>query len=480
MKREFIIRQFRNIGVDYPEKLLLNQFDEQYEFGSLVAIIGQNNTGKSNLLQAISHFNKDFYNENQSTEISLTFTLNNGETITKIVYSTGHFDLQTKFELNNIPISESDVNELNIHPTIKRQVNHINIYEYNEKDFINFTNQDFKIRTNRITQSSLLKCLFYDNPAFLQEFTGCDFGSKVETTKYLKEANHCLVTIMEKFNDLFFNNQYSFSLKIELQADYLNLILVENDKQVSFDEQSVGFKWFFKFVLNLSSPSFFEKGDIILIDEPAVNLHIRSILQLQKYLREFAIENGVTIVFSTHSPFLLNIHYLDEIRIMSKIENRAHISNFFYALNEEDTNVVQFIEEAITSDRNLIKEKYSKYIFVENVFDYVVLSYFNTHLNFTDKLSFLPFNGFHKTPDLLLKHIVSIDEKPVFLLTDSVYSRYLKSHQHIKVYSLDQSFRNEKFYQEIIYNRYKYDIKHTGVLSVYYIKELFKQMIENF
>ncbi len=66
-KRVLKLHQFRNLGKNSPVKLLLNSsFDEKH--GGLVVLVGENNVGKSNVLEALTIFNDlesflDFYKE---------------------------------------------------------------------------------------------------------------------------------------------------------------------------------------------------------------------------------------------------------------------------------------------------------------------------------------------------------------------------------------------------------------------------------
>ncbi len=55
-KRVLKLHQFRNLGRKSPTELLLNSsFDEKH--GGLVVLVGENNVGKSNVLEALKIFN---------------------------------------------------------------------------------------------------------------------------------------------------------------------------------------------------------------------------------------------------------------------------------------------------------------------------------------------------------------------------------------------------------------------------------------
>ncbi|WP_079328148.1 AAA family ATPase, partial [Helicobacter pylori] len=55
-RRVLKLHQFRNLGKNSPTELLLNSsFDEKH--GGLVVLVGENNVGKSNVLEALKIFN---------------------------------------------------------------------------------------------------------------------------------------------------------------------------------------------------------------------------------------------------------------------------------------------------------------------------------------------------------------------------------------------------------------------------------------
>ncbi len=57
-KRVLKLHHFRNLGRKSPAKLLLNSSFESFEkHGGLVILVGENNVGKSNVLEALTIFN---------------------------------------------------------------------------------------------------------------------------------------------------------------------------------------------------------------------------------------------------------------------------------------------------------------------------------------------------------------------------------------------------------------------------------------
>ena len=70
MKRVLKIDKFRNIGLDETQQLVLNQSMEKGKMGNLVVLIGANNSGKSNVLDALYALNnKKLEKRDQTTYV---------------------------------------------------------------------------------------------------------------------------------------------------------------------------------------------------------------------------------------------------------------------------------------------------------------------------------------------------------------------------------------------------------------------------
>ncbi|QQW65671.1 ATP-binding protein [Helicobacter pylori] len=90
-KRVLKLHQFRNLGKNLPTELLLNSNFEKH--GGLVILVGENNVGKSNILEALKAFNdtdiklcneNDYFKTHESKEATLSLeeeTIRNNETI---------------------------------------------------------------------------------------------------------------------------------------------------------------------------------------------------------------------------------------------------------------------------------------------------------------------------------------------------------------------------------------------------------------
>jgi len=238
-------------------------------------------------------------------------------------------------------------------------------------------------------------------------------------TTFTRELNEDVdKRITEKFNRLYMcgdSEKYKFEFKAS--PEEFSLEIYHGGRPIDLDKQSTGFRWFFDFYFNFISKGNLVHGDIIVMDEPATSLHISGQMELRKYLKDFAKRLGLTFVISTHSPFLLDCDYLDEIRLLHINENgHAHIDNKFSVIADYDgVNTLDPILKALTVGRHILIDPGQKVIFVEGITDYNYLTAFKLiNAPLYDKLTFLPVNGI-KRPDII-EALLRIDKAPILLV----------------------------------------------------------------
>ena len=70
MERALYISKFRNIGFEKDERIVLNNSIEKGKMGNLVIIVGANNSGKSNVLSALTAFANNQISDRDITNLS--------------------------------------------------------------------------------------------------------------------------------------------------------------------------------------------------------------------------------------------------------------------------------------------------------------------------------------------------------------------------------------------------------------------------
>ncbi|MBT1542610.1 ATP-dependent nuclease [Curtobacterium poinsettiae] len=103
-------------------------------------------------------------------------------------------------------------------------------------------------------------------------------------------------------------------------------IRVENQRHrvtVPFDERSRGFVWFFSFLAYFSQIE--AQSDhplILLLDEPGINLHASAQADLLRFIDD-RLAPKHQVIFSTHSPFMINPQKLERVRTVVDVDNEG-------------------------------------------------------------------------------------------------------------------------------------------------------------
>ena len=209
------------------------------------------------------------------------------------------------------------------------------------------------------------------------------------------EMNRKLNKLNQTFNNSYcFSkdaNEYKFSIIFE--TTNISFSLTQNGHVVSLDEQSTGFRYFFDMFFNILANDELLAGDIVLIDEPAICMHPESQKVIRQLLKEYGEKNGITFIYSTVSPFMSDLDYLDDLIVIEKEEKVSMIRNKFIEYNDDD--LIKPIEESFTMDRVNYLHPANNTVFVEGVTDYNILVAFKKHLDNED-ITIIPVNGIAK------------------------------------------------------------------------------------
>ena len=290
--------------------------------------------------------------------------------------------------------SISDEDFINNNPYYSRNLSYEpNCYNANEAREIK--SSEFEISVGEIGYSefftALLRAIEMPKENVINAY---DNLKKDNHRKHLDELqgqiNDSLENISEIFNQFYVTDaQYSF--KMELERENIRFFIYRGNDVMVLDKQSVGFRYFFNLFIYLYSCSL-KPGDIIVMDEPATNLHISAQKELRVFLKEIARCWDITIVLATHSPFLIDLDHLDELRIIENKDNIVRIHNTFTAVNYGDPDSLLPIKEALTVENHILVNPKKTVVFVEGITDYNYLTAFKLLFKNED-IIFVPING---------------------------------------------------------------------------------------
>lgn len=165
------------------------------------------------------------------------------------------------------------------------------------------------------------------------------------------------------------------------------------------EQRSKGFQWFLSFYLRLTAQK--HNYNIILIDEPGLYLHAKAQRDVLKVLESIA-QAKTTVIFSTHSPYLIDVNRLDRIRLVMKKENGSLIENKIH--KNADAETLTPIIAAIGMDlqshftgvkkHNAVLEGISDYYYLQALKDLIPKSKL-------PDINFIPCVGATKIPQII-------------------------------------------------------------------------------
>lgn len=100
---------------------------------------------------------------------------------------------------------------------------------------------------------------------------------------------------------------------------YASFMVSDGEHKYEISERSLGFRWFFSFLLFTAFKGTNKKSTLLIFDEPAANLHAKAQAELLENFEKIAT-NGTKIIYSTHSHHMINPRWLGGAYI---IENTA-------------------------------------------------------------------------------------------------------------------------------------------------------------
>ena len=201
-----------------------------------------------------------------------------------------------------------------------------------------------------------------------------DFIAELEAT-----SNNITDKLLE-----YWNTNQNLEIKFEIQtkentsngiSEKFLQIRIRNTKHrvtLPLKNRSKGFIWFFSFLVWFSKVQ--EKENlIILLDEPGLNLHAEAQSDLLEYIDKELLQK-YQVIYTTHSPFMIESDKLDEVRTVYDSNNSKVGSVISNALEEKDQGTLFPLQAAL--GYNLAQNLYisDKNLLVEGVADLMYLT----------------------------------------------------------------------------------------------------------
>lgn len=222
-------------------------------------------------------------------------------------------------------------------------------------------------------------------------------------------------TVFESWNRIFGRGpaaqEVEFVPDQDLKAPAVALRLKGPDGYYNLAERSLGFRWFFMFLMMTSFYKNEENGQrsLFLLDEPASNLHSSAQAELLKSFE--TLLDRCALVYTTHSHHLIDVRWLDSAFVVKNagigtvdfatylalpMDARTSISatpyRRFVADHPDQTSYFQPVLDLLDY-RPSVLEPVPDVVLVEGKSDFYLLRYLQEVLDLNTDLRFVPGTG---------------------------------------------------------------------------------------
>jgi len=134
------------------------------------------------------------------------------------------------------------------------------------------------------------------------------------------KCNAASIDISQKFATWW--KQRRHSIRYDVDGDFFRIWVTDDRRpnvELELESRSAGFQWFFSFYLVFLVES--EDGyrdAVLLLDEPGLQLHPTAQQELIAFFEELSKKNQ--LVYTTHSPFLIDGEHLERVRPVTEDE----------------------------------------------------------------------------------------------------------------------------------------------------------------
>jgi len=159
-------------------------------------------------------------------------------------------------------------------------------------------------------------------------------GFKSSPSKLIKFLNTASKNLTQRLNPSWKGEAINVELRLN-PGNILSVVLsdVHKDGTITntglLNRRAEGFKWTFSFIVNFAAETQRSelKEAILLLDEPARNLHPTQQAGISDLLKNLAGSNQV--LYATHSPFMI-FDYTPGNLLVVELDRKKHLSRIFY------------------------------------------------------------------------------------------------------------------------------------------------------
>lgn len=309
-------------------------------------MIGANESGKTNILKSIEAFKpavpfsnnltcqySDYYYQGKCPEITLEFCQLSRENRRNLIAHSPIFREAEKFLVKrdgpdlsdyHISVNKDEIKIANVEKFLK----YLPKILYFENISLLKSRVELETLTNGnknfATERNLLKI------GGLQNNFSLIFEDSTRGRRASEEASRLITQQIRRV----WSQEPTIEIKLNVNGNVLYIDISDGTTVYDTPEsRSLGFRWYLSFYINFIAQTFEAKSNefFFLLDEPGIHLHPAGQKDLTKVMEDLAIKNQ--LIFTTHSPFMINRSYPQRVRVISKGREGTIVDPYAYREN---------------------------------------------------------------------------------------------------------------------------------------------------
>ena len=312
----------------------------------ITTLVGPNESGKTNILHAIECFNltnsfkeedisrsDESYDLKEYPKISFIYKPSNNKIFNQL------FNIEVEWNFIKIIKNGNKINDYKFEILGKDGAVPVELNDDDKRSFLEKLPKVYYYKLIDLIPDKIpiteMKLMNTDNAISYNNFL--NLGG-IDDLSFLNESNRRINIVLRKASKKITEEIKKLWKQEEIN---INIIKVEESLSISIDEdvsvnstpneRSEGFQWFLAFIMKfVSNSELYSKKNIILFDEPAIRLHPRGQKDFLRTIENISNENQ--IIYTSHSPFLINRNFPHRIRMLEKNRlNGTEINNKPYS-----------------------------------------------------------------------------------------------------------------------------------------------------
>ncbi len=207
------------------------------------------------------------------------------------------------------------------------------------QDVLDSQGDGLSLERHVIGRVDRLKAQHTNENTFISYISTMDEKKQIDAVLQ-KAANEMSRVIFGSWNQMFRRTAVGKRIHIDWSLDhqkknsiFLEVSIIDGKAKFSLAERSLGFRWFFSFLLFTQFRGKRNSSTIFLFDEPAANLHSRAQIKLLETFGRIA--QGTTfIIYSTHSHYMVNPRWLEKAYIVENGAGEEEAGSFQITRND--------------------------------------------------------------------------------------------------------------------------------------------------